>query len=409
MQIHAIHLRTGKQTILKLRNRRTTLALDPSGSLQQHRSKYALSVQFDGYNFIVTDLGSPTSASIGNQPLSLNAPRIWLENQTLQLGENYLLTWELPKRIHLKKATDSRNHPFNAVPLSPTMGMGLWARLRALPTYLPTLLRLRFATPFERVAPGLTALLFVLLFAGIGTFMWRYLGTLRGVVASVPTATATNTPSPTETSTATPTVVRTPKPSPLPLTPTVVRIDEQQDRAPVTQEATQTQQALLTVEVQARGTATPVPCVTPTPLLAGKRPDHALKPMDVQVDPACVQPGKQFWHLVTARWLGPTELAGFHHVFVDVIDEQGARIVQPPAKFVMSWPTGSCKRTISGRSAPFDHGEHCPMYASGRIYDVHVEGLPSDVVRGLGLGSSAQRDWAILGSYQLIFQRTILN
>jgi hypothetical protein len=45
------------------------------------------------------------------------------------------------------------------------------------------------------------------------------------------------------------------------------------------------------------------------------------------------------------------------------------------------------------------------MYASGYAYNVKVEGLPSDIVRGAGMGDLANRFKGIHTSYFFVFQR----
>jgi len=154
-------------------------------------------------------------------------------------------------------------------------------------------------------------------------------------------------------------------------------------------------------------TPTPVPCIVQT---RGRGNwDERLDALLVTFKPACVRPGEQFWHLIEAKWLDVNESNGYHHVFVDLLDENWQRVMQPPTQFVMAWTTDQCGRYMQWESDPFGYGANCPMYAAGAAYTVYVEGLPSDMIEKIGLGSIDQRDWRMLTSYQFKFQRTIFN
>jgi hypothetical protein len=46
------------------------------------------------------------------------------------------------------------------------------------------------------------------------------------------------------------------------------------------------------------------------------------------------------------------------------------------------------------------------MYAAGNAYAVQLEGLPSDVVQGAGMGSIEARGMGVHTSFRFVFQRT---
>jgi hypothetical protein len=120
---------------------------------------------------------------------------------------------------------------------------------------------------------------------------------------------------------------------------------------------------------------------------------------------ACVRPGETYWRLAAAKWLDDARFDGYHHLFVDVKDQEMERM--RGAIFVMSWPDGNCKRLIGqGTMEPLEHGNHCPMTSPGGSYAVWVEGMPSEVVQGLGLGAvdSVTRPVDYLTSFYLLFQ-----
>jgi hypothetical protein len=159
-----------------------------------------------------------------------------------------------------------------------------------------------------------------------------------------------------------------------------------------------------TVTAQAAATAaaaTPPPCV-PAPVGTVDW-DPAIS---MWVTPACVQPGDQYWRLVKAQWLSDERFKGYQHLFVDVKDENMARV--KGATFVMSWPDGRCKLSIGeGAAEPLEHGNNCPMFSPAGAYEVWVEGLPSDVVHGLGLGAVHTKSQPVeyMTSFYLFFQR----
>jgi hypothetical protein len=96
------------------------------------------------------------------------------------------------------------------------------------------------------------------------------------------------------------------------------------------------------------------------------------------------------------------------------LDEQGNRVLEP-VSMTMQWTTDQCLRYMEdtpplqiGERQFRPYGMHCPMYNAGAVYTVKVNGfgLPSDLVRNVGLGTSAYRNWDIRTSFLLIFQRT---
>jgi hypothetical protein len=172
-------------------------------------------------------------------------------------------------------------------------------------------------------------------------------------------------------------------------------------------------------------TPTPAPTNTPVPVIAAAAPveiqepepepeiaaaavaprawDGRLDQLGVNVEPANVQPGQQYWRLVEARWLDEKESGGKHHIYVEALDENGGRIVGQPV--TVFWGDGSHTGRVEDKAAP-DLGFNFQMYASGYAYSVKVEGLPSEVVRGAGMGSIEDRFRGIHTSFELVFQKT---
>jgi CRP-like cAMP-binding protein len=130
--------------------------------------------------------------------------------------------------------------------------------------------------------------------------------------------------------------------------------------------------------------------------------DGRLGALGVTIEDAQVAPGQQYWRLVEARFADEQESAGKHHIYVDVMDENGNRIVGQPVTVV--WGDGNFTGPVEDKAPP-DFGFNYMMYASGYAYNVKVEGLPSDVLRGAGMGDVENRFRGIHTSYYVVFQR----
>jgi CRP-like cAMP-binding protein len=131
--------------------------------------------------------------------------------------------------------------------------------------------------------------------------------------------------------------------------------------------------------------------------------DPRLDRLGVALQEANVVSGQQYWRLIDARWADEIESGGKHHIYVEVLDESGNRIVGQPV--MVTWPEGALAGTTEDKAAP-DYAYNFQMYAAGYSYTVNVEDLPSDRLSGAGLGSIEQRNYGIHTSYYLTYQRT---
>ena len=193
-------------------------------------------------------------------------------------------------------------------------------------------------------------------------------------------ATPTYTPHPTNTPipTNTPLPTRTPRPSP---TPTATRLAI-------------VQAAIDLLEPEPEIAAASLPVRSLDPRLAG---------LGVRIDDAQVAPGQQYWRLVEVIWENESEAGGKHHIYVEVLDENGDRIVNHPV--TVFWGDGSHTGNTEDKKPP-DYAFNYQMYASGYAYSVKVDGLPSDVLVGAGMGSLNDRFKGIHVSYKLVYQKT---
>jgi hypothetical protein len=146
-------------------------------------------------------------------------------------------------------------------------------------------------------------------------------------------------------------------------------------------------------------TAAPEVAVAAAPARAW---DSRLDRLGVRVEEAAAGPGQQYWKLIDARWADEREAGGKHHIYVEVLDENGNRIVGHPV--TVWWGDGNYTGGVEDKAPP-DYGFNYQMYAAGNAYNVKVEGLPSDTLMGAGMGDLERRDWGIHTSFYLVYQK----
>lgn len=131
--------------------------------------------------------------------------------------------------------------------------------------------------------------------------------------------------------------------------------------------------------------------------------DPRLKDLGFSIEKAKVKPGEEYWKLVSVEYEDYKESGGRHHVYYEVVDEQGRPV--PGAVVTQGWPTGSAKAGADGLG-----GANIPMYGGGKYnpangekgpYSAWVDGLPSDKAQGMGLPNGGHVN------YRLKYQRAI--
>ena len=155
----------------------------------------------------------------------------------------------------------------------------------------------------------------------------------------------------------------------------------------------------------ARGPATATPTQTRaplTPLVWNTR----LDALNVQFIPATVEPGQAYWRLVESEFWDEKENQGKHHIYVNVLDENGARIIGQ--NVIVKWPDEHLVIVTEAKPAPEYSANfpldvnHYPPWGTLGAFTVWVDGLPSDQVAGMGLPPKNK-----LVVYLLTFQRTV--
>lgn len=205
-----------------------------------------------------------------------------------------------------------------------------------------------------------------------------------------PTPGMTPTPTHTPLATATATIVF---PSPtlsaiLTASPSVMTLQASRTTIPATRAPTRT--ATLT------STRTPLP-----PL----EWDTRLDALDIKLIPATVQVGQLYWRLTKAEFWDEKERQGKHHIFINVLDERGVRIIGQ--KVIVEWPDEKLVLVTEDKPAPEYSANypldinHYPPWGTLGAFTASVDGLPSEKVAGMGLPSRN-----IFVVYLLTFQRT---
>jgi hypothetical protein len=206
-------------------------------------------------------------------------------------------------------------------------------------------------------------------------------------------ATPTYTPYPTQTAIPTSTPTNTPIPTDTPV-PTATPVPPQ-PRAVVQQAAPPPAPVEVAAEPEPESRMAAAP---------SRAWDGRLNELGVSVADAGVGSGQPYWRLIEARWEDEVEAGGKHHIYVEVLDENGQRIVGQPV--TVFWGDGGETIVTENKPAP-EYALNYPMFRPGHSYNVKVDGLPSDVLQGAGLGDLGRRAWNIHVNYLMTFQKTI--
>lgn len=96
--------------------------------------------------------------------------------------------------------------------------------------------------------------------------------------------------------------------------------------------------------------------------------------------------GDHVYQLEEVVWMDPDESRGLHHIFVDVVDEEGRRLAGE--KFRVAWSGGEVVVPVEEKPGE-PWGGNYPMYATMGSYSVSIASASgsSDLVAGLGMGT----------------------
>lgn len=111
--------------------------------------------------------------------------------------------------------------------------------------------------------------------------------------------------------------------------------------------------------------------------------------------------GSLYWRLVAAKWYNERESAGKHHIFMDLLDEGGKRLVGGQIK--ITWNGG--ETVVPCEAKPGEpYGANYPMHNLAPAFNARPIGDVADAVLGMGLGSIEDPYHATHTSYGLVWQ-----
>lgn len=142
----------------------------------------------------------------------------------------------------------------------------------------------------------------------------------------------------------------------------------------------------------------PLPAPAAAPSAVPSTWDTRLDGLAVKLTRAQAGPGESVFRLTAAQFQDETQAHGLHHIYVEVLDEKGQRIIGQP--IIQAWRDGQIVFYTRDKPAP-EFAANVPMYGALGTdnYHIYVDGLPSDTVEGLGLPGGR------LVNYLLTFQR----
>ena len=124
--------------------------------------------------------------------------------------------------------------------------------------------------------------------------------------------------------------------------------------------------------------------------------DSRLDELNIDITPAPAKPGQSYWKVMRAEFQNDQEGGGRHHIFIEVLDEAGKRIVGQPVEVL--WSNGSAEVITEDKPAP-EYAANFPMYGNLGGYSLRLPGL-SETVTGMGLPGGKQHV-----VYNVVFQR----
>jgi len=170
-------------------------------------------------------------------------------------------------------------------------------------------------------------------------------------------------------------------------------------------------------------TATPIPSPTATPKPRAAAPAAAVKPapltqrpqpardldgrlgsLNVTIaEPGGLNPGQSYFRLVRVQWQNEAEAAGDHTIYIEVLDEGGARLIGQGVQ--IDWVGGS-QLVYTEIKPPTEYPANFPMYNVLGSYHVSIAGQPSDRIQGLGMGTPDAPNIKVHTNFKLVFQRS---
>lgn len=132
--------------------------------------------------------------------------------------------------------------------------------------------------------------------------------------------------------------------------------------------------------------------------------DPRLDALGVTIEDAAVQSGGSYWRVVEILWLDEAQANGGHSLRWNILAEDGARIIGQAAR--VTWASGSATVLTEDKPPP-EYSANFPMYAASCSYSLAVDGLASDSIHCLGLGTPEQPLFTIHTEFLIVYQRVV--
>lgn len=385
MLITILDVKSGKQSGIEMSGKTLLVGSgDDNDLILSEIAGKQLQIINDRHNLLVTNLDGSTSVLLADRELRPNIPWVWSSGQDLRIGDHFALYHAGLSSAKTHGTTVSWNKLASSAFLALIAGFLLLSFFRLINSTNSRIHKMRQNS----------------------SAMATYAMTATRTSEATTTMTVTQQTIPLTTIQA---------PTPLPILPPLQAIS-----VDVIQPSNSTETQTITSTIES-GISEVAPTATPiletswltTEVWAGDvLQPSLLDALEVDFVPAMIVRGQPFWHLQKVIWLNEAESNGRHHIYVDVRDKNGRRLVDKTV--AVTWPNGSCARLTVERANDFDKpwsdfGADCAMFSAGRVYSVWIFGAPSDQLIGLGLGVPGNRDMPILTSYLLVFQEAVLN
>lgn len=132
--------------------------------------------------------------------------------------------------------------------------------------------------------------------------------------------------------------------------------------------------------------STPPSTPSPTPLPTPSREwDPRLTARGVAIETPLLNAGDVYLRVVRGVWLDEQQAQGRHHIFADVRDADGARIVGQ--RLAVVWPTGGAAIVTEAKPGE-EWSANYPMSPSRNEFAIQpVGGYPAERVTGIGMGA----------------------
>ena len=112
-----------------------------------------------------------------------------------------------------------------------------------------------------------------------------------------------------------------------------------------------------------------------------------------------------YWRLTEAVWFNREESGGRHHIYIEVLDQEGLRLLDVP--IAIGWPGNNRVTILTERKEGEPYAADYPMFSLAPAYWARPDtNAPADSVHGMGLGEIDDPDNAHHTSYGLTWQWT---